>query len=93
MIASVITAAGLILVAAIGVYGNYLTAKIGKSVNGRMTEILDLTRKSSKEDGNREGRAQKKEEQAPVNAANIEAAEARGKLAGKAEEKEQNENK
>lgn len=87
VIASIITASGLILVSAIGVYGNYLTAKIGRSVNGRMTEILNLTRKSSKEDGNKEGRAERKEEQIPINAANIESAEARGRLAGIEEQK------
>lgn len=44
----------------------FINARIGKvekKVNGRMDELLDLTRKSSKAEGDKQGRADLKEEQ------------------------------
>lgn len=52
-----------IIIAAIGVVGavivaftNYKIAKLSKRVNGRMDELLEITRKSSKAEGKKEQR-------------------------------------
>lgn len=41
----------------------YKLAQLKKDVNGRLTQLLDLTRKSSNAEGNLEGRADLKQEQ------------------------------
>lgn len=42
---------------------NSKISKVDKKVNGRMDELLELTRKSSNAEGNLEGRVELKEEQ------------------------------
>lgn len=59
IIIAVIGAAGGVLVAFI----NVKFANLSKKVNGRMDELLEITRKSSNSDGNKEGRAELKQEQ------------------------------
>lgn len=48
---------------AITLFVNWRLGRIRKDINGRLTELLNLTRNSSTAKGNLEGRAELKEEQ------------------------------
>jgi hypothetical protein len=62
---------------------------LGKSIDGMKTELVEATKLKGEAEGNLQGRKERAEEQAPVNASNLEAAKALGNLEGRQELKDE----
>lgn len=64
IISTAITTVGLIIVAILNIKGNAKVDKYHKEVNGKMGQLLEVTKEASKAEGNLEGRKEAKAEDA-----------------------------
>ncbi len=67
VIISIIGGAFSLIGIIVGAVLNYRLGKVKRDINGRLTQLLELTKKSSQAEGNLEGRADLKHEQDIIN--------------------------